>query len=152
MAEAIAALALAGNVLQFIDFGSRFISHAWKVYKTGVDGADAVPNLQLLTTDLQNVLTSLQRRQEGDSPGMGRLCEECSRVARRLLESLNLLNLPDKMRKRDAVKAAFKATWNRDEIKAFQQELDGFRQQLTLHLLLSLRYLISSLAVSASER
>jgi hypothetical protein len=33
MAEAIATLSLASNILQVIDFGSKFASTAWKIYK-----------------------------------------------------------------------------------------------------------------------
>jgi hypothetical protein len=139
MAEAVAALSLAANVLQFIDFGYRFVSQAWRIYQSGSDGAEAAPGLQVLTKDLQDVLANLQIPQEGDSHGMSQLSQDCSRVARRLLESLNVISVHGKGRKRDAIKASFKALWNRDEIKELQQELDGFRQQLMIHLLFSLR-------------
>ncbi len=140
MAEAVAGIGLAANVLQFLDFGSRFISLAWRIYTTGTNNVINGPSLQVLTKNLQDVLAGLHNQAPGDQIGMAQLGEECSRVARQLLESLNSLVIPEKGRKRDAIMVAFKTMWKRDQIKTLQQELDGFRQQLSLQLLISLRY------------
>lgn len=139
MAEAVAALGVAANVLQFLDYGSRFVSQAWRIHKTGSDGLDGIPNLQLMTKQLQEVLGDLQKHQATDNPELLQLSEECSRVARRLIESIDCIGIPQGGRKRDALKTAFKMAWKREEIQQLQRELDGFRQQLSLHLLASLR-------------
>ncbi|RYP45338.1 hypothetical protein DL768_008302 [Monosporascus sp. mg162] len=150
MAEAVAALGLAASVLQFLDCGSRFVSQAWRIYKTGADGMEDVPNLQLMVQQLQEALADLQKNHTaGDSPGLAQLSEGCSRVARRLLESIDCLSIPQKGKKRHALKTAFMMAWKRDEIKALQQELDGFRNQLSLQLLTSLRQIASR---SADEK
>ncbi|KAH0559273.1 hypothetical protein GP486_004211 [Trichoglossum hirsutum] len=146
MAEAIAAFSLAANIVQFIDFGSNFASNVCKIYWSGRDGAGEIPDLRKITDDLQEVLKGLQlpAGNDGEIPGSERgirqLAEQCQHVATELLNSLNKVSLPDKARKRDALKAAFKIIWKEEEIKSLQVRLEGFRHQLTLHLLASLRF------------
>ncbi|KAK4450287.1 hypothetical protein QBC34DRAFT_403202 [Podospora aff. communis PSN243] len=143
MAEAVAALGVAANILQFLDYGSRFITQAWRIHKAGSDGIDGIPSLQAMTKDLQDVLSDLQKQKAGDNPGLARLSEDCSDVARRLLASIDCICIPQGGRKRDAIKTTFKVAWQRDRIKELQRDLDGFRQQLSLHLLASLRQMAS---------
>jgi hypothetical protein len=145
MAEAIAAFSLAANIVQFIDFGSNFASSVWKIYWSGRDGVSEVPDLRKITDDLQEVLKNLQLLAGNNEEilesecGIRQLAEQCQNVATELLISLSKVSLPDKVRKRDVLKAAFKIIWKEEEIKSLQVRLEGFGHQLTLHLLASLR-------------
>jgi hypothetical protein len=70
---------------------------------------------------------------------MQQIVEECQKLGSEMENTLRKLNLSDKIRKRDTLKAAVKLLWKEDEIKAIQTKLDAFRSQLTLHLITSLR-------------
>jgi len=94
MAEAVAALGVAANILQFLDYGSRFIAQAWKIRKTGSDSLEGISSLQAMTKDLQAVLSDLQKHKAGDNPGLARLSDECLRVTRQLLESIDCIGIP----------------------------------------------------------
>ena len=48
------------------------------------------------------------------------LAEQCSQLASEMLSSLSKIGLSDKLRKRDALKAAFRMVWKEDEIKSQQ--------------------------------
>jgi hypothetical protein len=148
MADAVAALGLASNVLQVIDFGSKFLSIAWKIYRSGksaVDSVDELADLQKINSNLYGVLDKLQAPSSGlndvlsDHHGIIQLATECSRLVQKLLGFFRNLGLGENGRKRDAIKAAFKIMWKEDDIQAVQDAINEFRQQLTLNLLVSLR-------------
>jgi hypothetical protein len=94
MAEAVAALNLASNILQVIDFGTKFVSTAQKVYRTGVaalDNHDVFPDLRQINKDLGTVLKDLTVPiQDGVSEhhqGIIDLGAECGTLAQQLSAS-----------------------------------------------------------------
>jgi hypothetical protein len=135
--EAVAAFGLAANILPFIDFASKFVSILWNIHFTGRDGVEELTDLCKIAQDLHNVLQILHVDDGGD--GMEQIVGECQKLGSELERSLEKLNLPEKVRKRDALKTAVKIVWKVDELKAIQTRLDMFRSQLTLNLLASLR-------------
>ena len=148
MAEAVAAFGLASSVLQFIDFGSKLTSSFWRLYtssRNGVEEASCAPNLQTMTSDLQNILNELVDPESGDrshdDSELCKLAKDCQAQAVELQNLLSSLSMAGsgKFGKREALKAAFKVVWKEDEIKSLETRLDQFRQQLILHLLSSLR-------------
>jgi hypothetical protein len=150
MGEAVAALSLAANILQVVQCGLRFVSVAWGIYRSGQGGVDIFSDLHTISNDLEVVLRQIQTDAPGSAPqnsasscgGIFQLAEECAKVARQMLDSLENLGLPEKGRKREALKAAFKLTWRSDDIKSLQRRLEEFRSQLILNLVVSLRYVV----------
>ena len=145
MAEAAAVAAsigLASNVLQFIDFGTRFVMKAWKIYHDGQGAGDNILDLLATTKDLESAVTALTSEPGTADSGMHEICVSCSEVASQLLTSLRELAAPEQPGKREALKAAFKRLWKQQDIENLKRRLDGFREQLVVQLLLSLRYAI----------
>ncbi|KAK6070516.1 aflatoxin b1 aldehyde reductase member 2 [Seiridium cupressi] len=144
MAEAAAALSLAANILQMVEYGAGFVATAWKLWKSGSEG---VMGLDLLSQNLKNVSQQLQtdlsspsaEPEEASGYGMFELAAECLKTTQEMLGTLNSLGLPTGGRKREAVKATFKLKWKMEDIRALQAKLEGFRSQLTLNLVASLR-------------
>jgi hypothetical protein len=148
MAEAIAAFGLASNILQVIDFGSKFVSIAWKIYRSSnaaLDNAQDFVDIQRITKDLQIVLPILQDPEyhndvaANDQNGIAELASDCSKVTQKLLDSLYGLLSEGRNRKWTSMKTAFKTLWMESEIVGLQNRLSEFRQQLTFHILVSLR-------------
>ena len=145
MTEAIVILGVAANIVQFLDFGTNFVSRAWNIHSAGRDGIRDISDLRSITTDLQEILQSLRApvndndELSGERTDLRQLAEQCQLVATELLKSLQKIKLPDKTSKRDALKAAFRLVWKEDEIRHLQARLEGFRHQLTLHVLALLR-------------
>jgi hypothetical protein len=145
MAEAIAAFSLAANIVQFIDFSSNFFSTVWSIHRKGRDGIAVVFDMEKTTKDLQVVLTDIIIP-PGSTDGLTEserslqeLAEQCQKLGTELMSGLRQVGSVNKSRKRDALKTAFQLIWKEDELKSQQQRLEGFRSQLTLHLLASLR-------------
>ena len=146
MAEALVAVGLAANILQFIDVGSRFISNAWNICASGRQGLADLLDVQKTTEDLKNVLLSFLTSNEASATldnnesGLQQLVRNCERLANELLDSLHKIHLSEKSRKRDVLRTAFKMIWKEEELKSLQLRLNGFRQELVLHLLSLIRY------------
>jgi hypothetical protein len=124
MAEAIAAFGLASNILQVIDFGTKFVSIAWRIYRSSnaaLDSAQDFVDIQTITKDLQIVLPTLQNPDyhndvaADEQNNLSQLASDCLKVTQKLLESLTLCM--DSCRK-DAIGngAPFKTFWMESEI------------------------------------
>ena len=139
MAETLVALSLSANILQFIDVGSRFVSTAWKIYRASRERVNEQTDIHTIIIDLKDVLEDLQRStlkdESNNEVGFQRLVKDCRKLAGELLDALQKVNWAEKVRKRDALKAALEMIWREDEIKPLQLKLEAFRQQLILHLL-----------------
>ncbi|KAK1758029.1 hypothetical protein QBC47DRAFT_132305 [Echria macrotheca] len=139
MAEAVAALGLAANILQMLDYGGKILSTAWAIY----DGTDATgfTSLQTLCEDLKSSVETLQKPQSEPDEAIAHLAKECSVVANALLQKLQALGLSKKMRigKREALQAAFQRAWKRNEIQELENRLKQLKDQLLLRLVVSIR-------------
>jgi hypothetical protein len=147
--DPVTAFALAGTILQFIDAGAKFAGLAWNIYHsvpTRSETCDHLNELATITQSLEDVLGPLSSRpnhpsHEEQDNGLADLADECKGVVQQLLSLLHKLGFPNNPpgRKRDALKAALQATWNKSEIEFLRSRLDGFRAQFNIHLLVSLR-------------
>jgi hypothetical protein len=140
MAEAVAALGLAANILQMLDYGRKVLSTAWGIY----DGTDQTgfTSLQTLCEDLKGSVETLQRPQSEPDEAIAHLAKECSVVANALLQKLQALGLSGKrgIGKREALQAAFQRVWRRNEIQELEDRLNELKSQLVLRLVVSIRY------------
>lgn len=146
MAEALLAISLVANVLQFIDVGTRFVSTVWKFYNSRRQGLPDFLDVHKTTKDLEDVLHSLKTPNktseslDGNESGLQDLVNDCDHLASELLYALQKIHIPEKSRKRDALRVAFTMTWKKEDLRSLQSRLDGFRQELVLHLLSVIRY------------
>lgn len=144
MGESLIAFSLAANVVQFIDFGSRVATNFRTFYKPASSQADEAPDVEAINTDLQGILKELQEPLLGsksNNNGLVFLVQQCQKAAAELDKILMPMAKArtQNLGKREALKASFKAIWKEEDIKSLSQRLDTLRNQLTLHLLTSLR-------------
>lgn len=150
MAEAVAALSLAANILQVLDLGRQFAVAAWSTYESGSDSIKIFSDLKSTSNDLG---AALQELKEGATraPATGslngdgeilKLAQECSNALDRTQKSLASFGWSEKGRKRDAAVIAFKSIWKKKDIEDLQKRLENFRDQLTFHVVVSLKYVI----------
>ena len=139
--EPVVAFSLAGTILQFVDSGTKFVALAVRLYQKGSDDADDHVHLLKIIKDFKALLPELTlRRNDGDGvTGITQLAADCGKTATHLLTLLQKVKTTKNTRRRDAIRAAFRLIYHKDEIKSLQDQLASFRSQLNLHLLLSLR-------------
>lgn len=147
MAEAVAAFALAGNVVQFLEVGGKLVKKSWDIYNSKDTALKDIEDLQVLTLELQNTLGTLRPPVSSatmsadveDASPTADLSEACFLLAQELLRTLEKAGVGSNSGRKAALLTAFKATWKSSEIADLQRRIDIYRQQLATGLVVSLR-------------
>jgi len=145
------AFSLAGTILQFIDTGGKFVGLALKFHRSTDEALSTFTELGGLTNNFELILAELEvpscdsALPGQNQDGLVQLAGDCRKVIDELKELLKRFNIDNiskkgKKSKRDAIKLAFDSMWSDPEIVSLRSRLDGFRAQMNLHLLVSLRY------------
>jgi len=98
MAEALAAFAIAANVVQFIDFTAKIISSGYRTSNSKPTGNDWTETLTDDLLEVSNVLKAPIAKEEGqdvteNERQLVELARKCSEIASELLATLQTLNL-----------------------------------------------------------
>ena len=151
MLDPLTALSLASNVVQFLDFSAKLVAKGNELYKSA-DGA-SVGNAELedIAKDLQDLNARLQQSTPSHNTNLTtlttsdvalrKLSEQCSGVAGELIEVLDKLKVRGTSNRRwKSVRQALKGLMKKDEVGAIAQRLQNVRDELNLHILVSMRY------------
>ncbi|KAH7113285.1 hypothetical protein B0J11DRAFT_497589, partial [Dendryphion nanum] len=142
MADPFTALGAAGNIVQFLDFGSKLFSKGKEIYKS-VDGSAASNiELELIYRDLCHLSKSLAAHSPTGTQGttgrdtLEQLLVSCQDLAQELLTIVEGLKITpnQKHRKWRSFRQALKSAWKQNEIDELEKRLDGLRTELSLHL------------------
>ena len=132
--EALAAVSLAGNILQFLDFTSDVISKTRQIHTSISRTLKEHDDLDYLTTDLKGLSDRLRTSTEPVDSVLGELCSKCSNAAGELLEFLETLRVKEKRTPCQSLRKTLKTLWGKEKLKNLEQSLASFRQVLTLHI------------------
>jgi hypothetical protein len=147
--ESIAALSLASNIIQVVEFSSRIISRGYELYQSA-DGRreehvildNAVKNLSALHSTLQN--SGRSRSEDKLSMADKQLIKlqiESGMVAKELRELLQKVQLKKPNGKWQSVRQALLSVFSDKEISSLGSRLDNIRKQVDSAILVSLRYI-----------
>ena len=151
--EAVAAFALAGNILQFLQSAGKFTSLVWNIHHYQADALQDLSILRTIAEDLQHLMPQMQiPSSQRESLSVGhpqtvKLAEQCSKILRELLQSLDSIQgSSGNSRQRHAQKSkinafvtACKTVWNKDKITKLEETMQNIRQQLVANLLITIR-------------
>lgn len=153
--EALAALGLAANIVQFIQFTSNLISYASEAYSSASGATTTTINLEKVygrlsafslnlqgseSTDVGFLLNSqaipyqqsFQNR--ADTAALVDLGKECEATCNQLLETTRNLRAKDgRWRRFQSFQTALKTVWNQNKIDDLQKRLDRYQGLLVLH-------------------
>lgn len=144
--EAFGAIALAGNILQFIEFTSKVVSKSVDVYHSASGASQENIVLQTITEELRRLSDSIAVEHVGaseDDQALVTLAGLCRAQAVKLMTVLQGLNVRadgKQSRKWESVYQALKSEWKKDEIEEFQKTLARFQTQIIFQLVKSTRY------------
>ncbi|GAB1319895.1 hypothetical protein MFIFM68171_10105 [Madurella fahalii] len=155
MAEVIAAIAVAGNVLQFLEAGTKFTSKAYDIISRSGVLPRSLEELRQISIDLQAILQKLGDPTKSRNLGSGTqpddslavLAASCSKLIRELLDRLAKTGVGDGKQRLDAVLSAFRAIWHADAINDLRERIDRYRSELATHLLAELRIITAQTVV-----
>jgi hypothetical protein len=148
--EPFSALSLAGNIIQFVDFGARLLSNARELYRSPVGSLSVHDEITLVTTDLETLVKRLRgsvnarpSSEENDNQlqTLRKICDEAAAVAEELLKRLGTLKLSGdgKHRRWQTVGLAVRSLWNEKEIAGLLNRLVMLKEALKTRVLFSLR-------------
>jgi hypothetical protein len=138
MLDPLTALGLAGNVIQFIDFGSKLLKKSRDIQR---DGASTVlTDFTLLAADVERLSQILEtltiHQNEAERPAeleLFRLKRECQEIAQELLV------VPPQTRRFASLHNAFKVHKSEKQVAELARRLSRMRQQLELTILVQLK-------------
>ena len=137
--EALAAVGLAGNIVQFVDFSCKLFEQSASIYHSRAGTSTGARSLESVTEDLRSLTTTLTKstRQSGAQNGqqsLYKLAKECEDAATELLSTLHSLQAKKPGSKWSSFRAALATNWNQTRIDAMERKLDSYRYQLIVHL------------------
>jgi hypothetical protein len=77
-----------------------------------------------------------------DEQALEAIASNCSSIGQELLGALDLLKVQGQKRKWKSFYQAFKALWKQGELDAIMTRLSSFREELELHLLISIKSVV----------
>ncbi|KAI1854630.1 hypothetical protein JX266_000748 [Neoarthrinium moseri] len=136
MAEALAAIGLASNILQFVEVGITAVRSAHKLYKGADDLSKADKELELLTRNVKLTLHRIQHNAHVKLPDdLRALITICGPLADELLSLLDNLKIdPEKDKRVESMKKTFKAYRTRHEIKDLSERIEKIRIRICDHM------------------
>ncbi|KAG4432955.1 hypothetical protein IFR05_011550 [Cadophora sp. M221] len=150
--EPLTALALAGNVMQFVEFTSKLISRGCELYKS-TDGRLAVDEeLRLIAAELKELIeriqssgvfglpsrfgTSIPVVSTGPDSKFKKICSEATKIAEAILDKLEARKL-DKSRNRkvESFKRVWSQIWSQGELDALFGRLSMLKKAIDSEIL-----------------
>jgi hypothetical protein len=152
MAEALLAFGVASNVVQFIDFTTKVLSTTYRIGQAGYKNLTDNEMIHMVNNDLLRSVENLEKSVDVQGSQMPtendreliQLARQCKDVASELFSALESLRSPQfhSSRRREKwqnFRTALKTVWKEEHIRKLEERVDTFRQQLTIHILISLR-------------
>jgi hypothetical protein len=143
--EALVAIGLAANIVQFIHFASQVVTEARETYRSGVGGSAKHLDLETVAEDLRTVIAPLQTSVL-DSVGVAgdvafrKLLVSCNEVANELRTATKELKVKEgPHRKWRRFSKALLSVWKKEKISAFHKSLSVLRDQIQFHIVDNLR-------------
>jgi len=149
--EALAAVSLAGNVVQFISFASSLVSNTVEIRNSTSGCTDAVMTLETVYGKLSQLSVDLQVASESELSVAPQLSKYVIRIKELSEESKGycdkLLGVVDKLRNDKGsttpwqnTKVAFKTLWKAGRISDLEEALRRVQRLLTLEICALTRY------------
>jgi hypothetical protein len=140
--EALAAVGLAGNVAQFIDFSCKLFSVTCEIHHSTTGASKGVEDIATVAQQLNSLSTKLSlacqtrrntSRPTSDEEALEKLAKQCENAARELVLAIDDLR-PDDRSKWNSFRSCLATVWQLDKIRDMEQRLDSYRSQLIVHL------------------
>ncbi|KAF2228987.1 hypothetical protein EV356DRAFT_436185, partial [Viridothelium virens] len=137
--ETIAAVGLAGNVVQFVDFACKLFSASHQIRTSREGLTDDFDSVQIITADLKQICTALTTSLSRDSLAaqdrhIASLGTHCLRTAEKLLGTVLKLKPRKGSSRWSNFQAALKTIWKQDEIDQTRVRLTESLDQLRGHV------------------
>jgi hypothetical protein len=153
MADPITIVGAVAAVAQLVEYAGKLIYGTREIYKITTKGVDPDYTITTITTSLQNLSNKLSKlrptpdRRKGADPSHDReievLCNRAVGLADNLLQALNGLKgveggVDNKQQYWKNFQHALQSKWGVSKVNKYAEQLDGLRQQISMHILVSI--------------
>jgi hypothetical protein len=150
--EAVAAVGIAGNAVQFLDFSQKLYSTSLEIYRT-TNGAstqnaqsevllrDFIESIDTVSSDLEQYRSALDLTSPlaSGAGGVQDIVEDCRGLAGELLGRFEKLRAHGQVGPWKSLVKSVKCMWKEKELQDLQTRLGRYRHQLEWRVLISLR-------------
>jgi len=145
MAEALVAIGLAANIIQFVCFGFTLVSKTKELHESASGALNENVELSVVSQDI-NTFRSVIRSSTSSSIQLSDIAQRSEAIAGDLLGAITKLQhkqhtlgsgkAPTKWR---SFRKALECIWDKPHIEELRVKLDRLRDQVMLHLILNTR-------------
>lgn len=139
--DPLSCLAIAGAVVQFLDFGCKIIAESSHLYQNGESKirrqAEAATNdLHDFTVRFDATLAydAKDRVLTEEEQDLKVLCVKCKTAAETLIAKLDALNVKEKHRVWNSLATALSIVWSKKDILRMQDDLNELRLEINTRL------------------
>lgn len=146
--EALAAVGLAGNIVQFIDFAYNLLNATTAVHHSCAGASPRARDIESITKELQEWCAKIASRRNSqgqllpshDNKSLVTLVAGCEDAAIELISALQDLKAKKVSSRWSCFRAALAATWKAGQINDMEKKLEIYRQQIIMELSFMQRY------------
>ncbi|KAE9368295.1 hypothetical protein N431DRAFT_493784 [Stipitochalara longipes BDJ] len=146
--DPLSALSIAASVVQFVQFSASLVSKTHEIYTSNEGTLSANVQAEAATKLLIDLVDKLRDPPVTDCSfppaefqALGDICNECVGISNELLARLDKLRVQDSHnhRKWKSFRQALKSVWSKDGIEAIRKRLAAGKDELDMHLIVSIR-------------
>jgi len=141
--EPLTALALSGNVLQFIDSAGKLIREARQICASvggmTAGNRDAIAVYDDFRTAASGLAARPLHPRTADDAAVVSLAERCNELSDDLITGLKRLQSTNLGSKRDSLRVAWRAMRDKGELGELEKRLERYRQQLMTRIVFMMR-------------
>ena len=157
--ESLAALGVASNIIQIVDFSFRMVSRGHELYRSAEGKAAEHVRLESAASNLSELLEDLQKSKTHkdlkDLTAADRqlvaLQTRCEAAVITLRQFLRKAEISGDHRKTKSIYQALRTIYTEKDLTHIADELGDIRKDLDTVLLVSLRYVFMPLALACSK-
>ena len=142
--EVLAAVGLAGNIVQFIDFGTNLLAEAREIHQSATGSSATNVELETIAARLRHLAASLSTSTPDPGPIVGQqlrnLADEATAITDELLEAIEEVKLRGSKSSFKTFAHALQHIGKNKKIAKLGGKLARMQGQLNTHLLALMRY------------
>lgn len=139
--DPVAALGLAGNIVQFVDFSCKVLQDTKNLYGSSTGASAENDVIETICNDLNNLNNALTAPSEpGAIPdSIWSLAGNCKGVAAELLQLLDKIKVHGANRKWKSFIQALRSVWKKEQIEELVRRMERLRNETQFSLQIMLR-------------
>jgi ribosome-binding factor A len=137
MAESLALLGLAANIITFVDYASKIVAETRNIRDARQSSTDEIRELDLIVQHVQDHNANrLQENIDGvklsrDEKHILAMVQECERLAAELKEIIGTLKVREgRLRTMESGRVVLRSMWKRKDIQSLQRRLESLDQRI----------------------